>query len=97
MYELHNMPASTSRVALSGRASSGAKLPLIPQHNLVLAKRGSTQLFLRIYELALQASYRAEFRMEQLMLELGPVIDQLWPNCERAALEAGLYEELLHS
>ena len=52
-------------------------------------------MFLRIYELALQASYRAEFRMEQLMLELGSVIDQLWPNYERAALEAGLHEELL--
>lgn len=68
----------------------GAKLLLIPQHNLVLATRGSTQFFLRIYELALQASFRADFTMEQLMAELGLVIDQLWPNYERAAAEAGL-------
>ncbi|ENE1252544.1 hypothetical protein ABM187_002745 [Stenotrophomonas maltophilia] len=76
--------------ALTGVYSSGAKLLLIPQHNLVLATRGSTQFFLRIYELALQASFRADFTMEQLSAELGLVVDQLWPNYEKAAAEAGL-------
>ncbi|WP_242441345.1 hypothetical protein [Stenotrophomonas maltophilia] len=51
--------------------SAGAKLLLIPQLNLVLATRGSIHFFLRIYELALQASFRAEFTMEQLSAELG--------------------------
>lgn len=76
--------------ARTGAHSSGAKLLLIPQHNLVLATRGSTQFFLRIYELALQASFRADFTMEQLSAELGLVVDQLWPNYEKAAAEAGL-------
>ncbi|MBH1790575.1 hypothetical protein JAK55_16060 [Stenotrophomonas maltophilia] len=76
--------------ALTGAPSAGAKLLLIPQHNLVLATRGSAQFFLRIYELALQASFRADFTMEQLGRELGLVIDQLWPAYERAALEAGM-------
>ena len=81
--------------AHTGAHSAGAKLLLIPQHNLVLATRGSTQFFLRIYELALQASFRADFTMEQLMAELGLVIDQLWPSYERAAIEAGLQLEQL--
>lgn len=81
--------------ALTGTPSSGAKLLLIPQHNLVLAARGSTQFFLRIYELALQASFRADFTMEQLTNELGLVIDQLWPSYERAALDAGLPRHVL--
>jgi hypothetical protein len=76
--------------ALTGAPSAGAKLLLIPQHNLVLATRGSAQFFLRIYELALQASFRADFTMEQLGRELGLVIDQLWPAYEKAALEAGV-------
>lgn len=75
--------------ALTRAHSVGAKLLLIPQHNVVLATRGSTQFFLRIYELALQASFRAGFTMEQLFAELGLVVDQLWPNCEKAAAEAG--------
>jgi len=56
--------------ALTGAASSAAKVLLIPQHNLVLASRGTAQFFLRIYELALQASFRADFTMEQLGREL---------------------------
>ncbi len=76
--------------ARTGAHSSGAKLLLIPQHNLVMATRGSTQFFLRIYELALQASFRADFTMEQLSAELGLVVDQLWPNYEKAAAEAVL-------
>ncbi|EQM88049.1 hypothetical protein A7Y00_06540 [Stenotrophomonas maltophilia] len=32
--------------ALTGAYSAGAKLLLIPQHNVVLAARGSTQFFL---------------------------------------------------
>ncbi|OCK48104.1 hypothetical protein BA766_21420 [Stenotrophomonas maltophilia] len=76
--------------AHTGAHSAGAKLLLIPQHNLVLATRGSTQFFLRIYELALQASFRADFTMEQLSAELGLVVDQIWPNYEKAAAEACL-------
>lgn len=76
--------------ARTGAHSAGAKLLLIPQHNLILATRGSTQFFLRIYELALQASFRADFTMEQLSAELGLVVDQLWPSYEKAAAEAGL-------
>ncbi|WP_313250192.1 hypothetical protein [Stenotrophomonas indicatrix] len=81
--------------ARTGAHSAGAKLLLIPQHNLVLATRGSTQFFLRIYELALQASFRADFTMEQLTAELGLVVDQLWPNYEKAAVEADLPLEQL--
>ncbi|MGE8252744.1 MAG: hypothetical protein ACN6RE_08785 [Stenotrophomonas sepilia] len=81
--------------ARTGAHSAGAKLLLIPQHNLVLATRGSTQFFLRIYELALQASFRADFTMEQLSAELGLVVDQLWPDYEKAAVEAGLPREQL--
>ena len=33
--------------------------------------------------------------MEQLSAELGLVVDQLWPNYERAAVEAGLPIEQL--
>lgn len=81
--------------ARTGAHSAGAKLLLIPQRNLVLATRGSTQFFLRIYELALQASFRADFTMEQLSTELGLVVDQLWPNYEKAVAEAGLPHERL--
>jgi hypothetical protein len=81
--------------ALTGKHSAGAKLLLIPQQNLILATRGSTQFFLRIYELTLQASFRADFTMEQLSTELGLVVDQLWPNYEKAAAEAGLPIEQL--
>jgi len=83
--------------ARTGAMSSGAKMLLIPQYNLVLATRGSTQFFLRIYDLCLQASFRADFSMEQLMKELGLVIDQLWPSYERAAAAAGLQKTMLHT
>lgn len=75
--------------------AAGAKLLLIPQHNVVLATRGCTQLFPSIYELALQASFRAAFTIEQLSAELGLVIDKRWPNYERAVAEAGLLIEQL--
>lgn len=74
----------------TGAKSAGAKLLVIPQHNLVPASRGSAQFFLRIYQLALQASFRADFTMEQLGRELGHFVDHLWPAYERAALEAGI-------
>ncbi len=79
--------------AHSGLASAGAKLLLIPQHQLLLATRGSAQFFLRIYQLCLEASFRADFTMEQLSAELGLVIDQLWPNYMKAVAEAGLPAE----
>jgi len=66
--------------ALTQKPSAGAKLLLIPHHNLVLASRGSAQCFLKIYELCLQASFRADFTMEKLMAELGLVMDHLWPS-----------------
>ncbi len=81
--------------ARTGVHSAGAKLLLIPQHSLVLATRGSTQFFLRIYELTLQASFRADFTIEQLSAELGLVMDQLWPDYEKAVAEAGLPREQL--
>ncbi|MDQ7310565.1 hypothetical protein [Stenotrophomonas sp. Sm10] len=65
--------------------SAGAKLLPIHQHNLMPATRGSTQFFLSIYELALHASFRADFAMDQLSAGLGLVVDQLWPNYEMAA------------
>jgi hypothetical protein len=79
--------------ARTGAHSSGAKMLLIPQYNGVLAARGSTQFFLRIYELALQASFRADF--EQLTKELGLVIEKVWPSYERAAVDAGLPKQSL--
>jgi len=79
--------------AHSGLASAGAKLLLIPQHQLLLATRGSAQFFLRIYQLCLEASFRADFTMEQLSAELGLVIDQLWPNYMKAVAEAGFPAE----
>lgn len=81
----------------TGGHSSAAKLLLIPQHNLVMATRGSAQFFLRLYELSLQASFRADFTMEQLMAELGLVIEQLWPNYVAAADRAGIPREQLHT
>jgi hypothetical protein len=83
--------------AHTGQQSQGAKVLLIPQYNLVLACRGSAQFFLRIYELCLQASFRADFTMEQLMAELGLVIEQLWPNYVAAADRAGIPRDQLHT
>ena len=83
--------------AMTGKPSSGAKLLLIPQHNLVLACRGSAQFFLRIYELSLQASFRVDFTMEQLMAEYGLVIEKLWPEYIVAADRAGIPRDVLHT
>lgn len=83
--------------AITGKTSAGAKLLLIPQHNLVLACRGSAQFFLRIYELSLQASFRADFTMEQLMAEMGLVIEKLWPEYVVAADRAGIPRDVLHT
>lgn len=83
--------------AHTGQQSQGAKLLLIPQYNLVLACRGSAQFFLRIYELCLQASFRADFTMEQLMAELGLVIDKVWPAYVEAADRAGLPRSELYT
>ena len=71
--------------ALTGHHSAGAKLLLIPQHNVVMACRGSAQFFLKIYDLALQASFRADFTLEGVMAEVGPTIDWLWPTYLQAA------------
>lgn len=76
--------------AVSGEISEGAKLLLIPQHNIVVAGRGSGQFFLRIYQLCLEASFRKAFSIEQIMREVGPVMDQLWPNYVQAARDAKL-------
>jgi len=76
--------------AVSGELSEGAKLLLIPQHNIVVAGRGSGQFLLRVYHLGLEASFRRGFRIEQLMREVGPVMDQLWPHYIQAARYAGI-------
>ena len=76
--------------AVTGEHSAGAKLLLIPQHNLVLATRGSAQFFLRVYDLCLQASFRADFTIERLAASIGPTMDGLWPRYVEAAAEAGL-------
>lgn len=81
--------------ALTGAHSAGAKMLLIPQHNVLLATRGGAQFFLKIYELVLQASFRADFSIEKLSAEMGSVMDQLWLNYERAAAEADLPIEQL--
>lgn len=57
--------------ALTGAQSAGEKLLLIPRYSEVLATCGSTQFFVRIYELTLQASFRADFTIEQLSAGLG--------------------------
>ncbi len=82
---------------MTGGHSSAAKLLLVPQHNLVMATRGSAQFFLRLYELSLQASFRADFTMEQLMAEFGLVIEKLWPAYETAAIQADIPREVLHT
>ncbi|WP_102788520.1 hypothetical protein [Stenotrophomonas bentonitica] len=76
--------------AVSGEISEGAKLLLIPQHNIVVAGRGSGQFFLRIYQLCLEASFRKAFSIEQIMREVGPVMDQLWPKYVQAAQDANM-------
>lgn len=50
-----------------------------------MACRGSAQFFLKIYDLALQASFRADFTLEGVMAEVGPTIDRLWPTYLQAA------------
>ncbi|MDH1192624.1 hypothetical protein [Stenotrophomonas sp. GD03958] len=69
-----------ARDAHTGAHSEGAKLLLLPQHNAVLAARGSAQFFLAICDLCLQASFRAGFTLDRLSRELGGVIDRLWPQ-----------------
>lgn len=76
--------------AVTGETSEGAKLLLIPQHNIVVAGRGSGQFFLRIYQLCLEASFRNAFSIEQIMREVGPVMDQLWPNYVQAVRDANM-------
>ncbi|MDV3514684.1 hypothetical protein [Stenotrophomonas sp. C1657] len=71
--------------AQTGHHSAGAKLLLIPQHHVVMACRGSAQFFLKIYDLTLQASFRADFTLEGVMAEVGPTIDRLWPTYLQAA------------
>lgn len=83
--------------AVTGEVSVGAKLLLIPQHNIVIAGRGSAQFLLRIYQLCLEASFRKAFSIEQIMREVGPIMDGLWPNYVQAAESAGMGMDHLHS
>ena len=76
--------------ARTGVPSAGAKVLLVPQHNLLLATRGSAQFSLQMYQILLQASYRATFQIEQAMAELGAAIDQQWPSYEAAAAASGI-------
>lgn len=83
--------------AVTGEKSEGAKLLLIPQHNIVVAGRGSGQFFLRLYHLCLEASFRRAFTIEQIMREAGPVMDKLWPNYLDAARVAEMNLDQLQS
>lgn len=83
--------------AVTGEVSVGAKLLLIPQHNIAIAGRGSAQFFLRIYQLCLEASFRKAFSIEQIMREVGPIVDGLWPNYVQAAVSSGMGMYQLHS
>lgn len=73
----------------TGMRSTGANLLLIPQHNAVLATRGSMCFFLDVYDLCLQASLRADFSIPRLASEIGPMMDNLWPKHAKAAEKAG--------
>jgi hypothetical protein len=75
---------------VSRRHRMGDLRPFLPHHLCRCA-----QFFLRIYKLALQASFRADFTVEQLMKEPGLVIDKLWLSYERAAIDAGLPKQSL--
>jgi len=81
--------------AQTGAQSAGAKVLLIPQHQIVLAARGSAQFFLHLYQRMLLASYRANFGLEQVMRETAPLIDQLWPAYEAAATASGVPQDRL--
>ncbi|NIJ78155.1 environmental stress-induced protein Ves [Xanthomonas campestris] len=50
--------------AQMGHHSAGARLLLIPQHTVVMVCRGSAKFFLKIHDLALRASFRADFTLE---------------------------------
>ncbi|HEL3840465.1 TPA: hypothetical protein UMY98_000332 [Stenotrophomonas maltophilia] len=50
-----------------------------------------------MYNLILQASFRDDFSIEQVTVELGGVIDRLWPDYERAANAAGIDRQHLHT
>jgi len=83
--------------AVTGEKSDGAKLLLIPQHNIVVAGRGSGQFFLRLYSLCLEASFRRAFTIERIMREIGPLMEQLWPNFLDAARIAHMDLDKLQS
>lgn len=71
--------------AQTGQRSAGAKLLLVPQHNAVLATRGSAQFFLEVFRLLIEASFRPEFTIELAMAEAGPLVDHIWPRYELAS------------
>jgi len=77
--------------AASGAPSVGAKALLLPQHNVVLAARGSARFLLQVYQIILQAGYRPAFKLEKALAELGPLIDKIWPAFEVASLKAGVH------
>jgi len=77
--------------AASGAPSLGAKALLVPQHNIVLAARGSARLLLQVYQILLQAGYRPGFNLEQALAEMGPLIDQIWPAFEAASVKSGVH------
>jgi len=76
--------------AASGATSLGAKALLLPQHNVVLAARGSARFLLQVYQTILHASYRPAFKLETALAELGPLIDNTWPAFEVASLKGGV-------
>lgn len=76
--------------ARTGAVSAGAKLLLFPQHNMIMATRGSAQFFLRIYHELLQRSFSADFNIERAIAEALPLLERLWPDYELAAQRAGI-------
>ncbi len=78
--------------ASSGAPSVGAKALLVPQHNIVLAARGSARLLLHLYSVLLQASFRPDFQIERAAAEMGALIDRVWPAYEASSAQMGIAE-----
>lgn len=73
----------------NGLHSMGSNLLLIPHHNAALATRGPVDLFLDVYDLCLQKSYRSHFSISSLAREIGPMMDDLWPKHAKTADKVG--------
>jgi len=52
---------------VTGETSYGGSLLLIPLHDIVVATGESGQVFLRVYQLCLEAGVRRAFSIEHIM------------------------------